>query len=59
MSGCTQRNNEYGTWKNGPREKKSPKKCPSKIVLRQKNARKFERLFYFYRLIALHIQKYV
>ena len=46
----------YGTWKNGPREKKSPKKCPSKIVLRQKNARKFE-LFNFYRLIPLHIQK--
>ena len=27
-----------------------PGKMSSKIVLRQKNARKFERLFYFYRL---------
>ena len=48
---------------NGPFEKKSPKKwslgkwslekCPRKIVLRQKNARKFDRLFYFYRLIPV------
>ena len=42
--------------KNGPREKWSPEKCPSRIVLRQKNARKFERL-YFYRLIPLHTHK--
>ena len=37
-------------------EKRSPEKCPQKIVLRQNNARKFKRL-YFYRLIPLHIQK--
>ena len=58
-----------GPEKNDPREKWSPekrspkkwstkkmarKKCPQKIVLRQKNARKSERFFYFYRLIPLH-----
>ena len=41
-----------GPRKNGPREKWSPKnwspeKWPSKIVLRQKNARKFKLLFSF------------
>ena len=40
-----------------PREKWSPEKCPSKIILRQNNARKFKRLFHFYQLIPLHIQK--
>ena len=38
-------------------QKWSPEKCPSKIVLHQKNARKFERLFYLHRLIPLHTQK--
>ena len=33
--------------KNGPRRKVSQKNV-SKIVLRQKNAKKFERLFYFF-----------
>ena len=37
-------------------EKWSPEKCLQKIVLRQKNARKFYRLFYFYRLIPLQTQ---
>ena len=46
-----------GPRKNGPREKWSPEKCPSIIVLRQKNARKFEWLFHFYQLILLHTQK--
>ena len=51
-----------GSRKNGPREKWSPEnwspeKCPSKIVLRQKNDRKFERLFHLYQLIPLHTQK--
>ena len=51
-----------GPQKNGPREKWSlenwfPEKCPSKIVLRQKNAREFKRLFHFYQLIPLHTQK--
>ena len=32
----------------------SSKKCPSKIVLRQKNTRKSKRLFHFYRLIHTH-----
>ena len=55
--------------KNGPRKKWSPEKwspenwssekCPSKIVLHQKNARKFKRLFRFYQLIPLHTQKNV
>ena len=36
-----------------------PEKCPSKIVLRQKNARKFTRLFHFYQLIPLHTHKNV
>ena len=55
--------------KNGPREKWSPdnwspekwslEKFASKIDLRQKSARKFERLFYFYQLIPLHTQKNV
>ena len=40
-------------------EKWSPKKSPSKIVLRQKNTRKFKRLFHFYQLIQLHTQKNV
>ena len=35
----------------------SPEKLPSKIVLRQKNARKFKRLFHFYQLIPLQTQK--
>ena len=63
-----------GPRKNGPREKWSPEKwspenwspekwspekCPSKTVLRQKKARKFQRLFHFYRLIPLHTQKHV
>ena len=53
---------KHGPRKNGPREKWSPEnwspeKCPAKIVLRQKNARKFERLFHFYQLIPLHTQK--
>ena len=53
--------------KNGPRkncpqekwfpENWSPWKCPSKIVPCQNNARKFERLFHFYRSIPLHTQK--
>ena len=43
-----------GPRKNGPCEKWSPEKFPSKIVLRQKNARKFKRLFHFYQLIPLH-----
>ena len=38
-------------------EKWSLEKYPPKIVLRQKNARKFERLLYFYRLIPLHTHK--
>ena len=46
-----------GPRKNVPRGKWSPEKCPSKIVLRQKNARKFKRLFHFYQLIPLHTQK--
>ena len=61
-----------GLRKNGPREKWcpekwspekwspenwSPEKFPSKIVFRQKNARKFKRLFHFYRLIPLHTHK--
>ena len=56
-----------GPRKNGPQEKWSPEKwspeewstekCPSKIVLHQKNARKFKRLFHFYQLIPLHTQK--
>ena len=50
--------------KNAPREKWfpekwSPEKFPSKIVLRQKNARKFKRIFHFYQLIPLHTQKNV
>ena len=60
--------------KNGPREKRSPEKWfpenwfpenwspekfPSKIFLRQKNAREFERLFYFYEFIPLNTQKNV
>ena len=48
-----------GPWKNGPREKWCPEKFPAKIVLRQKNARKFKRLFHFYQLIPLHTQKNV
>ena len=40
-------------------EKWSPEKFPSKIVLRQKNARKFKRLFHFYQLIPSHTQKNV
>ena len=40
-------------------EKWFPEKCPSKIVLRQKNVKKFKRLFYFYQLIPLHTQKNV
>ena len=39
------------------RENWCPEKSPSKIVLHQKNARKFKRLFYFYQLIRLHTQK--
>ena len=35
----------------------SPEKCPSKIVLRQNNDGKFKRLFHFYQLIPLLIQK--
>ena len=35
----------------------STEKYTSKIVLRQRNARKFERLFYFYLLIPLHTKK--
>ena len=61
-----------GPRKKGPREKKSlkkcslekwfpeiwsPEKCHSKIVLRQKNTRKFEQLFDFYRLTPLRTQK--
>ena len=42
---------------NWPPEKWSPEKFASKIVLRQKNARKFKRLFHFYQLIPLHTQK--
>ena len=38
-------------------EKWSLEKCPPKIVLRQKNVRKFEQLFYFYRLNPVHTQK--
>ena len=38
-------------------ENRSPEKCRLKIVLRQKNARKFARLFHFYQLIPLHTQK--
>ena len=38
-------------------EKSSLEKCPPKIIPRRKNARKFERLFYFHRLILLHTQK--
>ena len=38
-------------------ENRSQEKCPSKIVLRQKNSKQFKRLFHFYRLIPLHIQK--
>ena len=45
---------KIGPWKNW-----SPEKCPSKIVLRQKNARKFKWLFHFYQLIPLHTQKNV
>ena len=55
--------------KNGPQGKWSPEKWspenwssekfPSKIVLRQKNPRKFERLFHFYQLIPLHTHKNV
>ena len=37
----------------------SPEKIPSKIVLRQKKARKVERIFYFYPLIPLHTQQEV
>ena len=37
--------------------KRYAEKCPSQIVLRQKNARKFKRLFHFYQLIPLHTQK--
>ena len=58
---------EKSLGKNGPREKKSSEKrspekwsltkFPLKIVLRQKNARKFERLFNFHRLIPLYTQK--
>ena len=36
---------------------KSPEKCASKTVLRQKNARKFKRLFHFYQSIPLRTQK--
>ena len=36
-----------GARKNGPREKWSPEKFPPKIVRRQKNARKFKRVFIF------------
>ena len=36
-----------------------PEKFSSKIVLRQKNARKFKRLFHFYQLIPLDTQKNV
>ena len=43
--------------KTGPQEKWSPEKFASKIVLRQKNARKFKRLFHFYQLISLHTHK--
>ena len=56
-----------GPQKNRPREKWSPEKwspkywcpekCPSKLVLRQKNARKFKRLFNFHQLIPLHTHK--
>ena len=50
--------------KNGPRGKWSPEnwfpeKCPSKVVLCQKNTRKFKRLFHFYRLIPLHMHQTV
>ena len=45
-------------WKKIP-GKKTPEKCLIKIILRQKNARKFERPFYFYRLIPPHSQKNV
>ena len=37
--------------------KRSPEKCTQKIFLRQKNARKFERIFNVHRLIPLHTQK--
>ena len=40
-------------------EKWSPEKFALKIVLRQKNARIFKRLCYFYQLIPLHTQKNV
>ena len=44
--------------KNGPRKYGLREKwSPSKIILRQKNAKKFKRLFHFYRLIPLHTQK--
>ena len=61
----TQKNaRKNGPRKNGPQEKWSPEKWspekfPSKIVLRQKNARKFKRLFHFYQLIPLHTHKNV
>ena len=35
----------------------SLKKCPSKIVLHQKNAKKFELLLHLYQLISLYTQK--
>ena len=38
-------------------KKWSPEKCPSKIVLRENNARKLKRLLHFYQLIPLHTQK--
>ena len=40
-------------WKKSSHEKWSPEKGPQKIVIRQRNSRKFERLFYFYRLIPV------
>ena len=40
-------------------EKWSSEKFPLKIVLRQKNARKFKWLFHFYQLIPLHTQENV
>ena len=42
---------------NWSQENWSPEKCPSNVVLLQKNARKFKRLLYFYQLIPLHTQK--
>ena len=63
-----------GPRKNDPREKWSPEnwsaekwspenwspeKFSSKIFLRQKNAKKFKRLFYFYQLIPLYTHKNV